>query len=84
MGCSDKVNTFNMYQLISKQDTPTSLLSALADKLRPLSNDDIKDGWAQECYEYSGRGKTLKILKDEKDGVHENYLYFFQVNGFYK
>lgn len=84
MGLSDKINAFNMYQLISNQDTPTSLLSALADKLNPLSNGDIKDGWARECYEYSGSGKTLKSLRDENDGVYENYLYFFQINGFYK
>ena len=49
-----------------------------------LSNEDIKDGWAQECYEYSGNGEILKNLKDEKDGVYKNYLYFFQLNGFYK
>ena len=84
MGWSDKINTFNMYKLVVEQDTPTSLLSALADKLNPLSNDDIKDGWAQECYEYSGKGGKLKNLKDDKDGVYENYLYFFQINGFYK
>jgi hypothetical protein len=84
MGWSDKINAFNMYKLIAKQDTPTSLLSALADKLNPLSNDDIKDVWAQDCYEYSGKGDMLKNLKDEKDGVFENYLYFFQINGFYK
>ena len=84
MGWSEKINTFNMYKLIAKQDTPTSLLSALADKLNPLSNDDIKDGWVQECYEYNGDGETLKNLKDEKDGVYENYLYFFQTNGYYK
>lgn len=84
MGWSEKINTFNMYKLIAKQDTPTSLLSALADKLNPLSNDDIKDGWAQKCYEFNGDGETLKNLKDEKDGVYENYLYFFQTNGFYK
>lgn len=84
MGWSDKINTFNMYKLIAKQDMPASLLSALADKLNPLSNEDIKDGWAQECYEYRGNGEILKNLKDEKDGVYENYLYFFQANGFYK
>lgn len=84
MGWSDKINTFNMYKLIAKQDTPASLLSALADKLNPLSNEDIKDGWAQDCYEYSGKGEILKNLKDEIDGVYKNYLYFFQTNGFYK
>ena len=29
MGWSDKINTFNIYKLIAKQDTPASLLSAL-------------------------------------------------------
>ena len=84
MGWSDKLNTFNMYKLIVKQDTPTSLLSTLADKLNPLSNNDIKDEWARDCYEISGKGETLKNLKDDKDGVYKNYLYFFQTNGFYK
>ena len=84
MGWSDKINAFNMYKLIAMQDSATSLLSALADTLNPLSNADIKDGWAQECYEYNGKGDTLKNLKDEIDGVYENYLYFFQINGFYK
>lgn len=79
----NKINSFNLYRLIVKQDTPSSLLSALADKLNPLSNEDIKDGWARECYEYSGKGEELKNLNDE-DGVFKNYLYFFQINGFYK
>lgn len=84
MGWSDKINSFNLYQLISIQDTPTSLLSTLADKLSPLSNNEIKDVWAQKCHEYSGNGEILKNLKDHKDGVYDNYLYFFQIYGFYK
>ena len=83
MGLSDKINAFNIYNLIAKQDTPSSLLSTLADKLDPLSNDDIKDGWAQKCYEYSGKENTLNNLKDEID-VYKNYLYYFQINGYYK
>lgn len=84
MGHCDKINSFNMYKLIANQDAPTSLLSALADRLSPLSNGNIKDVKAQRCSEYSGSGEVLKNLKDDKDGVYENYLYFFQVNGFYK
>jgi hypothetical protein len=84
MGWGDKINSFNMYQLISRQDTPASLLSSLADKLNPLPNEVIKDGWAQECFEYSGNGEMLKNIKDPKDGVYGNYLYFFQINGYYK
>lgn len=82
MGWSDKINAFNMYKIIAKQDTPTSLLSVLADKLNPLSNGNIYDAWAKKCYECNGTDKTLKNLKDE-DGVYKNYLYFFQINGFY-
>lgn len=84
MGWSDKINSFNLYQLISIQDTPTSLLSTLADRLSPLSNKEIKDTWALNCYECSGNGDLLKNLKDHKDGVYNNYLYFFQIYGFYK
>ena len=82
MGWSNKINTFNMYKQIAKQDTPTSLLNALADKLNQLSKNDIKDGRANKCYECNENYKTLKELK--KDDVYENYLYFFQINGFYK
>lgn len=84
MGENGKINAFNMYKLIAMQDAPSSLLSALADKLNPLSKNDIKDSWAQKCYEYNGNCEALKDQKDEKDGVYKNYLYFFQINGFYK
>lgn len=45
MGANENLkNSFNMYKLIARQDTPTTLLSVLADKLIPLSDSDIKDG----------------------------------------
>lgn len=84
LGCSDRVNAFNMYKLIVQQDTPVLLLSVLADKLSPLSIGDIHDAWARKCFECSGNGPVLKDLKNPVDGVYENYLYFFQINGFYK
>ncbi len=83
IGENEKINAFNMYKLIAKQDTPIVLLSVLAEKLMPLSKGDIKDGWAKKCYECSDEGGTLASLKDKEDGVYQNYLYFFQVNGFY-
>lgn len=83
MGANDKINAFNMYKLIVRQDTPSSLLSALADKLNPLSKNNIKDSWAVKCYECSDNGEALKDQRDEKDGVFKNYLYFFQINGFF-
>lgn len=84
IGFSDKINAFNMYKLIAKQDNPSSLLSTLADKLTPLSNRDINDNRVKECSEYKGSGEELKNLKDDKCGVYKNYLYFFKINGFYK
>ena len=83
MGWSDKVNAFNMYKMIVKQDTPSSLLSALSDNLSPLSNSDIKDSKPRKCIECNGTDGELKNLKTN-DGVYINYLYFFQINGFYK
>ena len=37
------INSLNIYKIIADSDTPISLLSILADKLNPLSNDDIYD-----------------------------------------
>lgn len=72
MGCDGKINSFNIYQIISRQDTPASLLGIMADKLEPLSDSCIKDSWAR------------KNIGDVEDGVHKNYMYFFKKSGFYK
>ena len=71
-------NSFNMYKLIARQDTPTTLLSVLADKLTPLSDSDIKDG------KKNGRINAKNLDGHDGDGVYLNYLYFFKVNRFYK
>lgn len=71
-------NSFNMYKLIARQDTPTTLLSVLADKLTPLSDSDIKDG------KKNGRINAENLDGHDGDGVYLNYLYFFKVNRFYK
>ncbi len=84
MGRSNIINAFNMYKLIAKQDTPASLLSSLADMLNPLPPKNINDKQAKKCKEFGGDDKTLENLKDHKDGVYQNYLYFFQMNGFFK
>lgn len=83
MGRSGKVNELNMYKLIVGQDTPTSLLNTLNDKLSSLAQGDIKDGQVQGCYEMSGKGEKLENLKDGEEGVYSNYLYFFKEYGFY-
>lgn len=71
-------NSFNMYKLIARQDTPTTLLSVLADKLIPLSYSDLKDG------KKNGRINAEILDGHDGDGVYLNYLYFFKVNRFYK
>lgn len=79
MGTNENLkNSFNMYKLIARQDTPTTLLSVLADKLTPLSNSDLKDG------KKNGRTNAENLDGHDGDGVYLNYLYFFKVNRFYK
>ena len=79
MGANENLkNSFNMYKLIARQDTPTTLLSVLADKLIPLSDSDIKDG------KKNGRTNAENLDGHDGDGVYLNYLYFFKVNRFYK
>jgi hypothetical protein len=54
--------------MIAETDSPTTLLSALSDKLSPISMQDIA-------------AKTDDIDKDV-NGVYQNYLYFFKLNKF--
>ncbi len=72
-----KINSLNIYKAIADSDTPVSLLSMLADKLSPLSYDDINDN----VYQGIDDG-TFDKDKDE-EGVYKNYLHFFKVNTFY-
>lgn len=72
---SDKINSLNIYKAIADSDTPVSLLSMLADKLSPLSYDDIYDNVYQ--------GIDEGTVNDMEDGVYNNYLHFFKVNTFY-
>lgn len=43
LGNSDKRNAFNIYKLITEADSPVALISALSDKLNPLSISGTKD-----------------------------------------
>ena len=69
------INSLNIYKLIADSDTPISLLSLLADKLNPLSYDDIYD----RVYEEIDNG----TVDEMEDGVFKNYLHFFKANTFY-
>ena len=70
----DKVkNGFNIYKVISEADSPTNLLSSLADKLQPINNID------------KALNKELtKDIEKVDNSIFCNYLHFFKVNGFYE
>lgn len=72
----DIINSLNIYKFIADSDTPISLLSTLADKLSPLSADDIYDNvW---------KGIEEGTMDDkDTDKVFINYLHFFKANTFY-
>lgn len=70
------VNSLNIYKFIVDSDNPISLLSALADKLTPLSASDI--------YDNVRKGIEEKTIDDtDTDEVFCNYLHFFKTNTFY-
>ena len=57
-------NSFNMYRLISHSDSPSSLLSTLADTINPITLNE----------------ETIKKINDkaDTDGVFADYLYYFR------
>ena len=61
-------NSFNIYKMITEADAPIPLLSALSDKLSPLSLDEIK--------------AKKENIDEALDGIFQNYLHFFSVNKF--
>ncbi len=66
---SDITNSFNIYKSITESDSPVSLLSELSDEVHPLQ-----------------LGKILatkdKLHDKDKDGIYQNYLYFFETNNY--
>lgn len=69
---TDIINSMNIYRCISQADSPTSLLSILADKLRPLSMSKIP---------VNAEEKDLDRDVDD-DGVYKHYLHYFKENNF--
>ncbi len=75
MGTATKegiVNSFNLYRTITEADSPMTLLSTLADRIMPLSADRIAANARQETSDEI----------DEETGIYQNYLHYFNVNGF--
>ena len=57
------VNGFNIYKLIADSDSPSSLLSKLADKIAPLDIYKVRE--------------TTENIDEEIDGVYQNYIHYF-------
>ena len=68
-------NSLNIYKLIAGSDTPISLLSTLADKLNPLSKNDIYDRAYQKVDD--------KTIDEHEGNLFKYYLHFFKINHFY-
>ena len=68
---SDKINSLNIYKTIADSDTPVSLLSLMADRLTPLTPNEIRNIKYDETK-----------LNEVVNGVHTQYLYFIKLNNF--
>lgn len=75
---SDKVNSLNIYKLITDADNPVSLLSIMADKLSPLSQSNLSNRLKKSL-----ANEETGIDKKDSDDVCVNYLYYFKSNQFY-
>lgn len=58
-------NSCNIYKIITEADSPSSLLSALSDKINPLLNDDIE-------------ADMDEIDEKDGEGIYKNYLHYFK------
>lgn len=77
MGNAGVINSFNLYKCISEAPSPTSLLSELADKIKPLPKGKLA---------LNARVDNIKEKEiDRKDGskVYSYYLYYFNEYKFY-
>jgi hypothetical protein len=77
LGWSERelINSFNIYKLISDSDTPLSLLSSLADRLRPIPHNLVKDGVGTEMKD---------VEKKDNENIYVNYLHFFKYYKYYQ
>lgn len=67
-------NSFNIYKMIVESDTPSSLISKLADNLLPLNPTKANEVVA----------KSDELDKKDNEGVFENYLHFFKENNYWE
>ena len=74
MGTSNKegiINSFNIYKMIAESDSPSVLLSKLADTIVPLRTNQIK-------------AKMENIGEKDENDVYKNYLDIFKEQKFWE
>ena len=62
------VNGMNIYKVIADSDSPSILLSRMADEVAPLH--------------YSGIKSNTDDIDSDEDGIYLNYLHFFKAHSF--
>ncbi len=67
----DISNGFNIYKVIVESDSPSILLSKLADLLHPLRTESIK-------------ADKQGVDDTDERAVHQNYLYYFKKHKFWE
>jgi hypothetical protein len=73
MGNSDKLNSLNIYRVITEADSPVALLSVLSDRVDPLPNKKIV-----------AKKDNIEERDDEDESIYQNYLHYFKANKFMK
>lgn len=74
MGRSDAINSFNLYKCISEAASPTTLLSDLADRIKPL----LKGRLARNL-----NTENIDALEKNRSDIYSNYLHYFKTHNFY-
>ena len=66
----DIVNAFNMYKIIAEADSPSVLLSTLADLMAPLDSSKVK--------------ANKDDIDSDVDGIYLNYLHYFKLHKYWE
>lgn len=67
-------NSFNIYKTISEADSPSALLSTLADKVIPLRRQDL----ARDESEEVKKDEDKQNAKQQDEREYQYYLHFFK------
>lgn len=70
------LNSMNIYKMITDSDTPTALMSALDEKLVPLTWDNLNRRLVK------AKNDIISSCKPDNEGIFPHYLHFFMSYNF--